>query len=66
MTYESSRKCMRNAGRFVWLRTTMNEHEFRWPVFLIVGGLLDADLREVPHINATVAGRRRENGGAMR
>jgi len=35
--------------------TTMNEHEFRWPVFLIVGGLLDADLREVPHINATVA-----------
>ena len=44
----------------------MNEHEFWWPVFLIVGSLLDADLREVPHIDATVAGRRRENGRAVR
>ena len=43
----------------------MNEHKFRWPVLLIVGGLLDADLREVPHINATVTGCRRENRGAM-
>ena len=49
-----------------WMRTTMNEHEFRWPVFLIVGGLLDANLCEVPHIDATVAGCRCKNGGAMR
>jgi hypothetical protein len=54
MTYEES-EAKTYAKRGGWLRTTMNEHEFRRSVFLIVGGLLDADLREVPHINATVA-----------
>jgi hypothetical protein len=43
----------------------MNEHEFRRPVFLVVGRLFDADLREVPYVNATVARRRCKNCGAM-
>jgi hypothetical protein len=43
----------------------MNEHEFRWAIFLIVWCLFDANLREVPHINAAIARRRRENGGTM-
>ena len=33
----------------------MDEHEFRRAVFLIVWRLLDANLREIPHVNTAVA-----------
>ena len=42
----------------------MNEHEFRWAVLLIVWSLFDANLREIPYVNTTVARRRCKYGGA--
>jgi hypothetical protein len=47
------------------VRTAMNEHEFRRAIFLVIWRLFDANLCEVPHINAAIARCRRENGGAV-
>lgn len=46
--------------------TSVHEHEFWRPVFLLIGCLLDTDLRQVPYVDPAVAGSGRENGIIVR
>lgn len=42
--------------------TAVNEHQLRGSVLLIVGCLLDANLREIPNVDTSVTSSGCENG----